>query len=88
MVYKLGLNAEKGWQKLSGFQRLADIINSVKIIYGIGEEKFERKRNAAKSCSHSPHLTITPLKTLIFEPEMISSRSSFMEFKLVLTTLT
>ena len=26
MVYKLGLSAEKGWRKLRGFRRLADVI--------------------------------------------------------------
>ena len=57
-VYKLGLSAEKGWRKLRGFRRLADVINGVKFIDGIDEETFERQRNAAKSYSHSPHLTI------------------------------
>jgi putative transposase len=47
MVYKLGLSLEKGWGKLRGFRRLADVINGVKIIYGIDEETFERQRNAA-----------------------------------------
>jgi len=32
MVYKLGLSAEKGWRKLRGFRRLADVINGVKFI--------------------------------------------------------
>jgi hypothetical protein len=45
MVYKLGLSAEKGWLKLRGFRRLAEIINGVKFIYGIDEETFERQRN-------------------------------------------
>jgi hypothetical protein len=47
MVYKLGLSAEKGWRKLSGFRRLADFINGVKFIGRIDEETFERHRNAA-----------------------------------------
>jgi putative transposase len=47
MVYKLGLSAEKGWQKLRGFRRLADVINGVKFIDGVDEETFERQRNAA-----------------------------------------
>ena len=47
MVYKLGLSAEKGWRKLRGFRRLADVINGVKFIDGIDEETFERQRNAA-----------------------------------------
>ena len=41
MVYKLGLSAEKGWRKLRGFRRLADVIN------GVDEKTFERQRNAA-----------------------------------------
>ena len=59
MVYKLGLSAEKGWRKLRGFRRLADVINGVKFIDGIDEKTFARQRNAALSCSHTPHLTIT-----------------------------
>ena len=47
MVYKLGLSAEKGWRKLRGFRRLADVINGVKFIDGIDEKTFERQRNAA-----------------------------------------
>ena len=58
-VYKLGLSVEKGWRKIRGFRSLAYVINSVKFIDGIDEETFERQRNAAKSYSHSPHLTIT-----------------------------
>ena len=58
-VYKLGLSLEKGWRKIRGFRSLAYVINSVKFIDGIDEETLERQRNAAKSYSHSPHLTIT-----------------------------
>ena len=47
MVYKLGLSAEKGWRKLRGLRRLADVINEIKFIDGIDEETFERQRNAA-----------------------------------------
>jgi putative transposase len=47
MVYKLGLSAEKGWRRLRGFRRLADVINGVKFIDGVDEETFERQRNAA-----------------------------------------
>ena len=46
MVYKLGLSAEKGWRKLRGFRRLADVINGVKFIDRIDQETFERQRNA------------------------------------------
>jgi len=35
MVYKLGLSSEKGWRKLRGFRRLADVINGIKFIDGI-----------------------------------------------------
>ena len=44
-VYKLGLSAEKGWQKLHGFRRLAGVVNGVKFIDGIDEETFERQKN-------------------------------------------
>jgi hypothetical protein len=44
MVYKLGLSAEKGWLKLRGFRRLAEIINGVKFIYGIDEKKSKANR--------------------------------------------
>jgi putative transposase len=47
MVYKLGLSAEKGWRKLRGFRRLADVVNGMKFIDGIDEETVERQRNAA-----------------------------------------
>ena len=47
MVYKIGLSAEKGWKKLRGFRRLADVINGVKFIDGVDEETFKRQRNAA-----------------------------------------
>ena len=47
MVYKLGLSAEKGWRKLRGFRRLADVIDGVKFIDRIDDETFERQRNAA-----------------------------------------
>jgi putative transposase len=47
MAHKLGLSAEKGWQKLRGFMQLADVINGIKFIYGIDENIFERQRNAA-----------------------------------------
>lgn len=47
MVYKLGLSAEKGWLKLRGFRRLADVINDVKFIDGVDEKTIELQRNAA-----------------------------------------
>jgi putative transposase len=47
MVYKLGLSAEKGWRKLRGFRRLADVINGIKFIHGVDEETLEQERNAA-----------------------------------------
>ena len=47
MVFKLSLSAEKGWRKLRGFRRLADVINGVKFIDGIDEKTVERQRSAA-----------------------------------------
>ena len=47
MFYKLGLSAEKGWRKLRGFRRLADVINGIKFIDGIDEETIERQSNSA-----------------------------------------
>jgi hypothetical protein len=44
MVYKLGLSAEKGWLKLRGFRRLAEVINGVKFIDGIDEKKSKANR--------------------------------------------
>ena len=46
-VCKLGWSAEKGWRKLRGFKRLADVINGMKFIDGIDEKTIERQRNAA-----------------------------------------
>ena len=53
------IELRKRLAKIRGFRSLAYVINSVKFIDGIDEENFERQRNAAKSYSHSPHLTIT-----------------------------
>jgi putative transposase len=47
MVFRLGLSAEKGWRKLSGFRRLADVINGVKFIDGMDEKTIEDQRSAA-----------------------------------------
>ena len=47
MVFRLGLSAEKGWRKLRGFRRLADVINGVKFIDGIDEKTIEDQRGAA-----------------------------------------
>lgn len=47
MVFKLGLSAEKGWRKLRGFRRLAEVINGVKFINGIDEKTIECQRSAA-----------------------------------------
>ena len=47
MVCKLRLSAEKGWRKLTGFRRIADVINGVKFIDGVDEEIIERQSNAA-----------------------------------------
>ena len=45
-LLKVG-NVEKGWRKMRGFRRLADVINGIKFIDGIDEETIERQRNAA-----------------------------------------
>ena len=47
MVFRLGLSGEKGWRKLRGFRRLADVINDVKFIDGVNEETIKSQRNAA-----------------------------------------
>ena len=47
MVFRLGLSAEKGWRKLRGFKRLAEVINGVKFIDGIHEKTIEEQRKAA-----------------------------------------
>ena len=47
MVFKLGLSAQKGWRKLRGFRRLAEVINGVKFIDGIDEKTIELQRSAA-----------------------------------------
>lgn len=47
MVFRLGLSAEKGWRRLKGFRRLADVINGVKFIDGINEKTVKPQRKAA-----------------------------------------
>jgi putative transposase len=47
MVFKLGMSAEKGWRKLRGFRRLADVVNGVKFINGVEKETVKPQRNAA-----------------------------------------
>lgn len=47
MVYRLGLSAEKGWKKLRGYRRLADVIDGVKFIDGVDENTFTSQRSAA-----------------------------------------
>ena len=47
MVFKLGSSAEKGWRRLRGFRRLAEVINGVKFIDGIDEKTIEDQRKAA-----------------------------------------
>lgn len=47
MVFRLGLSAEKGWRRLKGFRRLADVINGVKFIDGINEKTVKHQRKAA-----------------------------------------
>ena len=40
--FRLGLSAGKGWRKLRGFGRLADVINGVRFVDGIDEKTIER----------------------------------------------
>ena len=47
MVFKLGLSAQKGWRRLRGFRRLAEVINGVKFIDGIDEKTIEEQRKVA-----------------------------------------
>ena len=47
MVFRLGLSAERGWRRLKGFRRLADVINGVKFIDGINEKTVKHQRKAA-----------------------------------------
>ncbi len=47
MVFRLGLSAEKGWRKLRGFRRLAEVINGVNFIDGIDEKTIELQRKVA-----------------------------------------
>ena len=47
MVFKLGMSAQKGWRKLRGFRRLADVINNVKFIDGIDEKTIQQQKQAA-----------------------------------------
>ncbi len=47
MVDKLGLSAEKGWKKLRGFKRLAEVTEDVKFIDGIDEATKAQQRRAA-----------------------------------------
>jgi hypothetical protein len=47
MVFRLGLSAEKGWRKLRGFRRLAEVINGLKFLDGIDEKTIERQSSAA-----------------------------------------
>ena len=47
MVFRLGMSAEKGWRKLRGFKRLADVINGIKFVDGVDEETVKLQRSAA-----------------------------------------
>ena len=64
MVYKLGLSAQKGWRKLRGFRRLADVINGVKFIDGIDEETIERQRNATLTRPPKSSPNVKLIKTI------------------------
>jgi len=47
LVYRLGLSAQKRWRRLRGFKHLAEVIQGVKFIDGVREEKTEDSRVAA-----------------------------------------
>jgi hypothetical protein len=47
MVFRLGMSAEKGWRKIQGFRRLAEVVNGVKFIDGIDQATFEQQKSAA-----------------------------------------
>ena len=47
MVFRLGMSAEKGWRKIQGFRRLAEVVNGVKFVDGIDQATFEQRRSAA-----------------------------------------
>ena len=47
MVFRLGMSAEKGWRKIQGCRRLAEVLDGVKFIDGIDQATFEQQRNAA-----------------------------------------
>jgi hypothetical protein len=42
MVFKLGQSAQKNWQKLRGFQRLADVIHGIRFVDGIDERTLQQ----------------------------------------------
>jgi hypothetical protein len=44
MVCKLGWSAEKGWRKLRGFKRLADVINGMRFVDGIDEKNHRTSK--------------------------------------------
>lgn len=42
MVFKLGQSAQKNWQKLRGFQRLADVIHGIRFVNGIDTRTLQQ----------------------------------------------
>jgi len=60
MISRLGLDVGRGWPKLRGFRRPADVANGIKSIDGMGvdENAVKRQRNATRSWRHALHLTV------------------------------
>jgi hypothetical protein len=53
MIYKLGMNAEKRWKKIRGFNHLARVIEGVKFRDGI--EVNTESEKAGTSPDHGIH---------------------------------
>jgi hypothetical protein len=44
LVYRLGMSAQKRWQKLRGFKRLGEVIRGVKFVDGIRADAAQGER--------------------------------------------
>jgi putative transposase len=42
MVFKLGQSAQKNWQRLRGFKRLADVVHGIRFVNGIDERALQQ----------------------------------------------
>jgi transposase-like protein len=65
LVFKLGLIAQQRWQRLRGFQQLADVIKGVKFKDGVRVKSDQQnsKIAALSAFSGTLHLTITQAVT-------------------------